>query len=244
MDEPSTLEPIAARAWRAAEEWRLGGWRLYASDGYSGRINACWPLEAPDRPLDEAIAAAEAWYEARRLKPVFKVVEEAAAPEGLTGRLAALGYAAHTETLMMTGAVRGSADPGVRIDDAVDEAFAKVFAAAGNPDPGDARERLDALGRIAPPRAFVRIDVAGAPAAIGACAVEGPWTGVFGMRTAAEHRRKGLARRVFGALMAFSSAAGATRAYLQVEAENAPAIALYREAGFDEAYRYLYWSRT
>jgi len=63
------------------------------------------------------------------------------------------------------------------------------------------------------------------------------------MRTAPEHRRKGLARRIFTSLLAASRQAGASRAYLQVEAANAPAVALYSEAGFEEAYRYSYWSR-
>ncbi|HZZ36773.1 MAG TPA: GNAT family N-acetyltransferase [Caulobacteraceae bacterium] len=237
------MEPIAARAWRAAEASQVGGWRLYASAGFSGRINACWPLQAPDRPLNQAIAETEAWYAARRLKPIFKIVEAAAQPAGLIQRLESLGYSAHTPTLMMIGPTTGAPDPDVLMQDTVDEAFEAVFAAAGGGDPGDARERLDALARIVPPRAFARIDVDGAAAAIGACAVEGEWTGVFGMRTDPRHRRKGLARRVFASLMAMSRQAGARRAYLQVEAVNAPAIALYEEAGFAEAYRYHYWSR-
>ena len=98
MVDAYLLEPIAARAWRAAEQSHVGGWRLYASAGFSGRINACWPLEPPDRPLDQAIAVTEAWYAARGLKPVFKIVDEAAEPAGLTERLKAMGYAAHTET--------------------------------------------------------------------------------------------------------------------------------------------------
>jgi len=242
MADPAELEPVAARAWRAAEEADLGGWRLFASSGFSGRINACWPLAPPDRPTPQAIAAVEAWYAERRLPPVFKLVE-AAAPD-LTAALAQAGYSADTETLMMTGPVAGAPDSEVAVRDAVDAGFADVFAAAGGGDPADARERLEALARIAPPRGFARLDVAGAPAAIGACAVEGDWTGVFGMRTAREHRRQGLARRVFRALMAVSAAAGARRGYLQVEADNAAAIALYADEGFAEAYRYCYWRKT
>jgi ribosomal protein S18 acetylase RimI-like enzyme len=90
---------------------------------------------------------------------------------------------------------------------------------------------------------FARLDVGGAPAAIGACAVEGDWAGVFAMRTDPAHRRLGLARRVLGTLLAEASAAGARRAWLQVEDGNPGAIALYRGAGFAEAYRYRYWAR-
>jgi ribosomal protein S18 acetylase RimI-like enzyme len=36
---------------------------------------------------------------------------------------------------------------------------------------------------------------------------------------------------------------GVERAWLQVEADNAPAIALYAAEGFQPAYCYRYWSR-
>jgi ribosomal protein S18 acetylase RimI-like enzyme len=241
MDDPGELEPVAARAWRAAECSQIGGWRLYASAGYSGRINACWPLAAPDRPLGQAIADTEAWYAARRLSPIFKIVDGA---EDLTDRLAERGYRPRTETLMMTGPLnpRPPLD-GVLIAEAADAAFEAVFAAAGSGDPGDACERLEALARIVPPRAFARIDVDDRPAAIGACAVEAPWAGVFAMRTDPDFRRRGLARRILAALLAFAAEGGAARGYLQVEADNVPAIALYRAAGFETAYRYRYWQK-
>ncbi len=243
MADPRMLEAIAARAWRAREQSAVGGWRLYASEGYSGRINACWPLGPPDRPADEAIAATEAWYAARGLKPIFKVVDAAAEPPGLIDRLAERGYRPRTETLMMTGPVRGEAHGAARVSSDLDADFEAVFVAAGSGDPMDARERLGALGRIVPPRGFARIDIEGRPAAIGACAVEDDWVGVFAMRTDPDFRRRGLARGVLSSLLAFARGAGAGQAYLQVEADNAPAISLYRAAGFEEAYRYGYWDR-
>ncbi|MBS0410909.1 MAG: GNAT family N-acetyltransferase [Proteobacteria bacterium] len=237
------LEPVSDRAWSAEARADLGGWRLNASRGFSGRINACWPLAAPDRPVGDAIAAVEAWYAARGLPPVFKLAEAAVEPNDLAGRLQARGYRSHTETLMMTGPVAGAADPGVLVGEALDPDFAAVFAAAGHADPADTAERLGALERTPRPRGFARFDVAGAPVAIGAVAVDGDWAGVFAMRTAAAHRRQGLGGRIFRALLDHAAREGARRAYLQVEAVNAPAIALYQQAGFSTAYSYLYWTK-
>ncbi len=42
------LEDVSARAWPALRTARLGGWRLNASTGFTGRANTCWALEAPD----------------------------------------------------------------------------------------------------------------------------------------------------------------------------------------------------
>jgi ribosomal protein S18 acetylase RimI-like enzyme len=236
------LEAISARAWPAAREMGLGGWRLYASAGFSGRINACWPLGEPDGDLDDAITRAEAWYARHALPSLFKIVDGACAPTGLPARLAALGYRPHTETIMMIGPAGGSPDSSVALAEVVDPEFAVVFAATAH-GPGDASERLETLARVPRPRAFARVDAAGSPAAIGACAAEGDWAGVFAMRTDPRFRRQGLARRILASLMGFAAAAGARRAWLQVEAENAGAISLYRAAGFAEAYRYRYWQR-
>jgi N-acetylglutamate synthase len=238
-----SLEAVSARAWPAARQTTLGGWRLHASSGFSGRINACWPLGDPGQELDDAIAGTEAWYAGHNLPSRFKIVDDAAnAPATLTARLAELGYRTHTETVMMVGPAAGAPDSAVVLEEALDRRFAAVFAATAD-GPGDAQERLETLARVPTPRAFARLDAAASPAAIGACAADGDWAGVFAMRTDARFRRQGLASRILSSLMAFAAGAGATRAWLQVEADNAGAIALYRGAGFAEAYRYRYWQR-
>jgi ribosomal protein S18 acetylase RimI-like enzyme len=235
------LEPVAARAWPAAHEDRLGDWRLYASSGFSGRINSCWPLGEPGTPLIAAIAAVEDWYRTRGLAPCFKIVEPA--PDALESALIERGYAPGTPTLAMVGEAAGSAAPDVSISSRQGDDFAAVFAAALAAEPGDARERLEALERIAPPRFFA---VAGADeaCAVGACAVDGGWAGIFAMRTLPRHRRGGWAAKVLSSLLARAVGAGARRAWLQVEAGNLAALSLYRGAGFAVAYRYQYWRRA
>jgi GNAT superfamily N-acetyltransferase len=236
------LERIAARAWPAAQTSKIGGWRLHASSGFSGRINACWPLEDPGLALAKAVTAVEAWYDARNLPGLFKIVESACAPADLIAHLLRSGYRPRTETVMMIGPAEARADPAVRLSDQVDTGFEQIFTSIAG-IAGDARERLETLARIPKPRTFARLDATGGPVAIGACAVEGEWAGVFAMRTDPGYRRRGLARRILHSLLSAAADSGARRIWLQVEADNHGAIALYGAAGFEEAYRYRYWSR-
>ncbi|MBI5941874.1 MAG: hypothetical protein HY859_15775, partial [Caulobacterales bacterium] len=74
------LEDVSARAWPALHTGRIGGWRLNASTGHTGRANTCWALEAPDRPVDQALEAVEAWYAGLGLPPKFKTVDGATQP--------------------------------------------------------------------------------------------------------------------------------------------------------------------
>lgn len=236
------LQPIAARAWPAEEIAALGGWRLHAARGFSGRANCCWPLAEPDRAEDAAIDQVEAWYAQRRLPALF-IMAEAAALEPLRRRLEARGYRPIKPTLVMTGPLSGGDFAGVGVSDAVDDGFRALFAQVQD-DPADAAERIGTLQRLSRPRAFASVVSAGRTVAIGASAIEGDWAGIFGMRTAPDHRRKGLARAVIAALSDTARGAGAARAYLQVEADNAPAITLYQALGFATAYRYHYWKRA
>ncbi|HTX49348.1 MAG TPA: GNAT family N-acetyltransferase [Caulobacteraceae bacterium] len=243
MSDPKVIEPIAARGWPAAESSAIGAWRLYASRGCSGRINTCWQHGPPGRSTIEAIDAVEAWYAARGFPARFKIVETDAAGAALADLLARRGYRSHTPTLTMTGPLHGETDPQIRIDDEIGEAFCRVFGDGEFGDGCDAGERLEALARIPKPRGYALAEIDGAPAAVGTCAIEADWAGILGMRTLAGFRRLGLGRRVFRALAAYAIAAGASRGYLQVDADNAKAIALYESEGYASAYLYRYWQR-
>ena len=67
------------------------------------------------------------------------------------------------------------------------------------------------------------------------------WASVHGMRTAQDCRGRGLAQSVLAALADAARAKGYDRMFLQVEAHNAAALALYRRCGFSLAWTYSYW---
>ena len=106
---------------------------------------------------------------------------------------------------------------------------------------------MTAYGRLLPrlgpayAAALARTPADGAVAA-GFVVVERGWGGIFGMGTRPEARRRGVARALLHALASRAAGLGATRLYLQVEADNTPALALYASSCFDPAYGYHYRS--
>ena len=59
------------------------------------------------------------------------------------------------------------------------------------------------------------------------------WVGLSAVHVVEEARRRGLARGLCSALLSWGGERGATRAYVQVLADNTAAIRLYESMGFE-----------
>jgi GNAT superfamily N-acetyltransferase len=234
------LDSLCARAWAPLEQEEVDGWVLRAANGFSLRANSVWPRDAlGDRPLAERIAAAAGFYRARKLPARFQL-SPASQPPDLGESLSRLGYVMHTTTDVMVGPT--DAPPPrheVELLEGISDGWRSVLLGS-MPDSADSAGRLAIVEHIGLPRRHALLRFGGEPAAIGLAVADRGWVGIFTMRTQPRHRRRGLASSVLAALLGWGAAAGAREAYLQVEADNAPAVALYRRFGFGREYSYRY----
>lgn len=81
---------------------------------------------------------------------------------------------------------------------------------------------------------------AGETVAGGVAALDRDWVGFRSVWVDPAHRRRGLGLAVMGTLLEWGAERGATTAYLQVLADNEPALGLYDGLGFREHHRYRY----
>ncbi|MBL8537770.1 MAG: GNAT family N-acetyltransferase [Hyphomonadaceae bacterium] len=241
---PRDIERATITAWPAAITERHNGWFYLASGGVTGRVNAVWPLEwTGGAALDAAIAHAEGWYAARGLPPRFKLTDNACAPAELGEALGQRGYAPVAATYVMTRPLPPlPAEPAVALSATMPSAFDDVLRRTAK-DAAEYDERRAIALRAPPPACFGCVERNGAVLAIGMTAGTAELAGLFLMRTAPEARRQGMARRIVRALLADAAARGARHAFLQVEADNAPAIALYESEGFSVLTTYRFWRK-
>jgi GNAT superfamily N-acetyltransferase len=229
--------------WPAAVTEQRGGWFYLAAGGVTGRVNAAWPLDWHGGDLDVAIDNVEAWYAARHLPPRFKLTDDAFAPAELPQVLARRGYEAVSPTLIMTAPIVPREPPeGVAISAAMPATFDAVLRDVSK-DLSEYDERQSIALRAPQPAAFAMIEREGRVAAIGMSAAAGDLAGVFLMRAAPEARRQGLARAILVALLAQCARWNARTAFLQVDADNAAAIALYEGEGFARLSTYRFWRK-
>lgn len=237
------IETHAFRAWPAAECVALGGWRLRANGGVTRRGNSVWPGAGCGLPLGEALAAAETFYAARRAPARFQLFP-GAEPAELDTALAGRGYEVETPVSVQcaeAAELAQAAAPGFETA-AAGDCTPEWWSVAGErsrfAEVPDAYRAL--LARIGPRAGYVLARRGGEPVATALGVSDGDWAGVFSMLTLPEWRGRGAGRALLGALARWAASRGARRLYLQVERDNAPALALYAKAGFRERYGYHY----
>lgn len=220
----------------------IGPWILGLRPGSIGRAHSAAPLSHNLVRDEGLITRIEAAYRARSMGAVFRLPEV----EGLAGvaeALAARGYAPTQPTLVM-GAdlsdVAKVADPTpVILLERPDDAWASVFLGEGF-DPDDGAQRVAVLSN-SPGAVFAAVRDTAGTHAVGVLSLSDGWASLHGMRTVQGRRGQGLAGQVAARLAKVGLERGLTQVFLQVEAGNAPALALYGRAGFAPLWRYHYW---
>lgn len=241
------LERIAALGWLPLESASLGGWTLRASEGFTGRANSILPLGDPGQPLEEALAGVQRWYAARGLRARFQL--PLPDQEQLDAELERRGWHAYNRTLVMTAAIHPVLDgavaggggeeaeaPAVEVSETLDADWLAAYHYRGSGLPAVAPRLLTS----AAVQGFAAVRTGGAVLAIGRGALAEGWLGITGMEVAPTARRRGLGSRVVRGLCSWARDRGASRVYLQVAEENAPAQALYASLGFAPHHWYRY----
>jgi ribosomal protein S18 acetylase RimI-like enzyme len=238
---PEAFERAGLKAWPGIEvEWD-GSWVRRASGGHTQRANStqCFdPADDDDAP--RRVAAARAWYEARGLRPIFRV--NLLSGTNLAAALDRAGWIEidHSRLMAMPlGAVE--ADPRGEVHP------------VDHPDFLDAQRRLKGwdddtlakfraiVGVLSVPAWGVVLRAAdGRPVSSALMALADGIVITGNVVTDASERRKGHGAAMMRTGLAWAKAAGAQFAALNVGADNAAGQALYRRLGYLAQYDYVY----
>lgn len=241
FDLIGSLEERAFNAWPAQKSALCGGWLLRLSEGYTKRANSANALR-PAVAFNETQQVVENFYARHGLPAIFRLSPLAGDEPDRALDLA--GYRKIDRTLVMTASLATSTQAltthDVMIESAASDAWSAGIAEAnGIPSASQAtHDRM--LAAITMPAAFATLIENETPVAYGLAVAENGIVGLFDIVVAPDARRRGVATKLVTALLEWGQAQRATRAYLQVVADNLPAIALYRKLGFDEQYQYHY----
>lgn len=236
------FEAAGFRAWPAASAHYDGAWLMRLTPGHPAkRLNSINPLDPGDHfDISSRIEKARSSFAEIDQPLTFRL--SPLAGDKITAYLDAQGWQAFDESLVMHCDLEGSV-----VEHALDqiplkdvERFTQSLLSI-NEMPRSLTAALGGVIQAVPAEAglFVLESDAKAVAAT-VCVHDGDLAGLFEVATAPSERGKGFGRRIVTSALKWALGRGARQAWLQVGAENEPAVNLYRSLGFSELYRYHY----
>ena len=240
------VEEVSLNALQTQRQYFYDGWVLRVSPGKARRARSVNPHFGSSLPLAAKIEHCERVYRDRALPVLFRITPFAK-PKELDDALQARGYVAFDRTLVQTRSLaeipRLASRPDVVL---APPSIAEFVEAVGELRGSTARERAAHLERLSSTPLAMNAVVAsidGRVVAAGQAGIDGDLAGIFDMMTATAWRGRGIATLIVEALLAWAARQHAKHAFLQVNDDNAPALAVYRRFGFTTAYTYNYRAR-
>lgn len=237
------LEEVGLNALQTQRQLFYDGWLLRVSPGKAKRARSVNAHFTSSLPLAYKIAHCEKVYAARGLPVLFRITPFVQPPE-LDAVLTARGYEAHETTLVQVLRLAQAPEVAPLVDVDVMSPSPDVFAdAVAALQHATAAQRDAYYERLVDSplatRALLAQGAAGT-VGVGTVMLDDGLAGIFSMATAPAMRGRGVATALLGRLLAWAWDHGATHAYLQVDANNHRALAVYRRFGFVTAYTYHY----
>ena len=238
------IEEAGLNALQTQRQLFYDGWVLKLSAGKAKRARSVNAFFGSALPLPRKFEHCEKIYAQHGLAPLFRMTPFNC-PADLEDALAARGYLAFDTTLVQAMKM----DEAPAIPAAADDVdIAALGAAAFVETVGELRgstvaqreAHRERLENSPLDKRCVAVSAAGRVVCTAQVAVEGGLVGVYDVVTAEDARGKGFATLACASLLSWAWQHGANVAYLQVTADNAPAISIYRKFGFATIYSYHY----
>ena len=250
MSEPSAellsrIEDAGLNASAPPQQRWVDGWIVRFSPGKAQRARCINAVADGRSSLSEKLASCQALYRAAGLRLLFRMTPFSQ-PPGLDGWLAQRGYQRFGDTHVMVCSslprqADGAVPAGLSVEAATSEAYAHIIGEfRGTPLAGRQAHAERLQHSPVPYHGLVLRAADGQLLACGQVAIEGDLAGLYDVFTAPQSRGQGLSRWLCMQLLAQAREQGARIGYLQVDAGNQAARAVYHRLGFVDGYSYHY----
>ncbi len=237
------IEEAGLNAWPAVRQVVFDGWLLRFTGGYSKRVNSVNYLYPSTLHLDEKIRYCEEVFNRLKLPMIFRLVDLMTEP-GVVEALDIAGYRAFDPTLVLGChliAFDSLASTASYFKEASLDQWVDVRAELSGKPVAEWQIYKEIVSCIVPEKTLLVLYEGDQPVACGMGVMERALLGYFSIYTAEDFRRQGYSQQVMQALTQWGIKKGASFGYLQVEADNDPALALYKKLGFEKCYSYEYY---
>ncbi len=243
MNDIILYEELSMNAHPSIRTQLFDGWVLRFADGYTNRANSVNPLYPSEIAVEDKINYCEEIYSSQGLATVFKLTPISV--KSLDKTLETKGYEKVTPTNMMIRPLvsQDVFDTKTVVTDKVTEVWQEnYFRLNGISDELKITTAKTIQKNILNKTLCASIIENETVIACGLCVIEREYAGLYDIVVDVNYRGKGFGYDICHSLLCTAAKIGAKIAYLQVVADNAPAVGLYNKLGF--TYCYQYWYRV
>jgi GNAT superfamily N-acetyltransferase len=236
------IEETSMNALPALQTILYDGWILRFAKGYTRRANSVNPIYQSNIEISQKIAACETIYRERKQRIVFKITG-AALPKKLDSILERMGYETDTPvSVQVCELPQLGKEPDVAVtrSGCMTDEWIHAFARMNNLQETSMTALQSMLAMLHERHCYFSIERGAEIVSTGLAVIGGEWAGLFDIVTDSRHRRMGLGMTLTREMLRWAKENDAKKSYLQVLETNRPAIALYEQLGFREAYKYWY----
>lgn len=242
--DPRQIEQAGLNALQTQRQLFYDGWLLRLSGGKAKRARSVNAFFGSTLPLPRKIAHCESLYAQHGLPPLFRMTPFDQ-PRDLEAALAARGYVAFEETLVQAAPLEQPPEipePGdeVALEALGADAFVEAVGELRQSPAAQRDAHRERLAHSPLDKRCVAVSAGGTVVCTAQAAVEDGLAGLYDVVTAEAARGNGYATLACTSLLSWAWQHGAHAVYLQVSADNAPALAIYRRLGFATVYTYHY----
>ncbi|WP_342571871.1 GNAT family N-acetyltransferase [Paenibacillus sp. FSL R5-0749] len=248
--EHKTIEEISLNHWQPLSTLLYDGWVLRFAKGYTKRANSIQPIYYSTLDVHEKIEECERIYASNQLSTIFKITPFIQ-PDHLDQLLQDKGYAVVDLTRIQIRSLDDIKEPvhqAVQIDEQLTTTWLDHFCRLNKVNDLQRETTELMLNNIRTKAGFISLLLDGQVVACGFGVIERGYVGLYDIITDANFRNQGLAEQMILHLLHWAKENGATSSYLQVVANNAPAVKLYAKLGYSEVYSYWYrvkeWNKS
>ena len=240
------LEAVGFRAWPAASVVYDGSWQVRLTGSHpSKRLNCIVPLDPSDyRDMDLRLSKARKRFADYGRSLVVR--ETPLAPPHLIRHLEDDGWQMFETADVMIGDLAHLPLPPTlgHLPSHDIGRFVDACIAVGQDDAALKPALAEILSSIKPQSGFfIKESPRHGAVAVALCVQDNDLAGIMSFAVSQTVRRQGIGSEILASALRWARVSGARSAWLQVEADNEPAIALYRQFGFRKVYEYRYWRK-
>lgn len=223
---------------------QFGNWYLRFNGGVTRRANSVLPIGPPkESNMENAINHVVNFYKERDTPVLFQMTQYSV-PNALDNTLEKQGFAKRFPVYVQTGRISDISQRDQSIETEIlgapTDEWMKAYELGSGYKTESMMIRRSLMIRSSLPKAFGTASINDKLVAVGLGVQSDEWCGLFNIATIPKHRRSGAGTAVSYRLLSWAQTLGASKAYLQVETENYPALTLYQQLGFESLYEYWY----